>query len=358
MNNWITYENIWARNIIFGGIMFTLLFTQSKFAPNIPGLPIPSDFDMVWQFLLLYTSLFTYNHFALRKFFFAKKYISFALITVAFILLFSNVTMFLELRENTVIRTPFFGQVLSSLLTVFIASATFLTNNWILNNIIKTKKTLLDKEAELNFLKQQLSPHFLFNAINNLYGTALAAPEIITDKILELSDLLRYQVESTTKNDVTIEEERAFVENYINYTTYKSNDLVVTNETLGKVESFKLPPLLFLPLLENAIKYSSETESAFIHILWQLDSQSITFSIENSYLTEGSKIKGTKVGLDNLKKRLGLLNIKHTLKTDLNTKNIYKIELRLWELSINAQLWMMKNPPTWSSNPTSQIAKI
>jgi two-component system, LytTR family, sensor kinase len=338
MEKTINYENIWVRNIIFGSLFIGLIFIQSKFSPEIPGMPVETDFQILFGLFLLYMGIFVFNHFAVRLLLFTKKYVLFLLIFIAYTFIITVIAFYVDnsIFGYSGLKFSYIAQLTSSCLMLFIGVAIYMTHTWILNNILKTKKTLLDKESELNFLKQQLSPHFLFNAINNLYGTALAAPEIITDKILELSDLLRYQVESTTKNDVTIEEERAFVENYINYTTYKSNDLAVTNETLGNVEPFKLPPLLFLPLLENAIKYSSETEQAFIHILWQFDHKSMVFSIENSYLTEGSKIKGTKVGLDNLKKRLELLNIKHTLKTDLSTKNIYKIELRLWELSINA----------------------
>jgi two-component system, LytTR family, sensor kinase len=331
MEKTINYENIWARNIIFGGLLVATVFIQSKVSPPIPGMPAETDFQLLSGLLLLYFGLFIFNHFAVKSLLFAKKYGLFFLIALAYSFVITALSMYFDstVLGSEAVKYPFFAQFISSILILFIGVTIYLTHNWILNNIIKTKKTLLNREAELTFLKQQLSPHFLFNAINNLYGTALAAPEIITDKILELSDLLRYQVESTNKNDVTIEEERAFVENYINYTTYKSNDLVVTNETVGEVKSFKLPPLLFLPLLENAIKYSSETENAFIHILWQFEGKNMIFSIENSYLMEGSKIEGTKVGLVNLKKRLELLNIKHTLKTDLSTKNIYKIELSL-----------------------------
>lgn len=331
MKKAINYENIWARNIILGGLLIATIFIQSKISPPIPGMPVETDFQLLLGLLLLYFGLFVFNHFAVRKLLFTKKYVLFFLVAVAYSFVITFISIYLDntLFGAATIKFPFLAQYLSSVLMLFIGVTIYLTHNWILNNIIKTKKTLLNREAELTFLKQQLSPHFLFNAINNLYGTALAAPEIITDKILELSDLLRYQVESTNKNDITIEEERAFVENYINYTTYKSNDLVVTNETFGEVKSFNVPPLLFLPLLENAIKYSAETEDAFIHILWQFEGENLIFSIENSYLTEGSKIKGTKVGLDNLKKRLELLNIKHSLKTDLNTKNIYKIELQI-----------------------------
>jgi two-component system, LytTR family, sensor kinase len=335
MNRWLTYENIWARNIIFGGLLFALVFTLSKFALDNPEQPNPSDFDKTWQFLLLYFIFFSYNYYVLRFYFLTKKYTIYACLTAIYLVILSFLMMYLEQRENGNM-TPFFGQFLGSFLNIFISSATYFAHTWILNNVVKTKIQLLNKEAEVTFLKQQLSPHFLFNAINNLYGTSLAAPHLVSDKILELSDLLRYQVEATTKTVVSMEEEQVFVANYINYTTYKSNDLWVTNKTVGEILPFKIPPLLFLPLLENAVKYAVETEKAFIHILWAFDKNSLSFFIENTYLEAGGKMHSTKIGLDNLKKRLELLELKHSLKTDISTPNIYKIELKIWELPINA----------------------
>lgn len=334
VNKYLTYENIWARNLLFGSFMFVIVFIQDTFIPHFPGITKPTDFEAAWQFVLMYLTLFSYNHFWVRRLLFNGKYALFGLITVIYTVLIALVTLYVEKRMG--LNIPFMGQLLSAFTTLFIGTAVYFVHLWVLNNIIKTQIQLLNKEAEITFLKQQLSPHFLFNAINNLYGTALIEPEIITDKLLELSDLLRYQVESTTKNAVLIREEMDFVANYINYTFYKTNDLIVTNKTEGNVKNYAIPPLLFLPLIENAVKYSAETEHPFIHILWHFEEKSVVFYIENSYLTEGSKIKGTKIGMENLKKRLTLLNIKHTLTVNQSALNIFKIELKLWELSINA----------------------
>jgi two-component system, LytTR family, sensor kinase len=333
MNKWLTYENIWARNIIFGSLLFALISTQTKLAPNVPGITVPNDIQMVGMFVMMYIIIFMHNHFAVRQLLLTQKYQVFIPVFLGFMVL--SACMSLSFDNTIGFPISYISQALSAFMTLFMGTAIYFSHTWILNNIVKTKIELLNKEAEITFLKQQLSPHFLFNAINNLYGTALSAPEIITDKILELSDLLRYQVEATTKNRVNIVEERIFVDNYINYTTYKSNDLVVTNQTEGTVQPYQIPPLLFLPLLENAIKYSSETENAFIHILWMFNANQVIFQIKNSYLSEGSSIKGTKVGLDNLQKRLALLNIKHTLTIDQHTPNIYKTELTLWQLPTN-----------------------
>jgi LytS/YehU family sensor histidine kinase len=286
------------------------------------------------MFVVTYFAFFLHNHFAVRLLLLKKKYFYFVLTSAC--LIFFSVFSSQFLSPNMGTNPPFLVKLQSGFFTFFVGTAVYFLNNWILENVVKTKLQLIRKESELDFLKQQISPHFLFNAINNLYGTALAAPDLVADKILELSDLLRYQVQSTTKDHVRIEDEITFVNNYLSYTNYKSHHLQIQNDTIGTVESFWVPPLLFLPMLENAVKYSSETEQPFIHILWTFTPESLTFNIKNSYLANGSSIKGTKVGLENLKKRLELLKLKHSLNIDLNDNQTYQIELKLWQLSINA----------------------
>ncbi len=334
MKKWLSYENIWTRNIFFCLFLFAFLFTQNKFTPEVPGIKTETNAALVRDLFLLYSSFFIHNHYAVRLLLFKKKYGYFTLTSIIFVAIITFVTIILGNEYG--IELPVFLEVISSIFTLFLGTAVYFLNYWVLENITKTKVQLLNKEAELDFLKQQLSPHFLFNAINNLYGTALASPEIIPDKILELSDLLRYQVESTTKQQVKIIEEMTFVQNYLNYITYKTNDLKIENETVGVVKSLSLPPLLFLPLLENSVKYSAETENAFIHISWHFEEKSLCFGVENSYLSVDSKINGTKIGLENLEKRLEILNLKYKIIINTDTPNVYKIELKLWELPSNA----------------------
>jgi two-component system, LytTR family, sensor kinase len=333
MKSYLSYQNIWFRNIVFASIFFTLLLTQTLFSPEIPGMPHPSTFELVGYFIFMYSIMFVNNHFSVRLFLFKRKYKQYIISTLSLIFIFvcfgriSNI--------NSPIDMPVCIEIPQYLVMFLIATGIYFLHTWVLNNIIKTKIDLLNREAEITFLKQQLSPHFLFNAINNLYGTALAEPEIITDKILELADLLRYQVESTTMSQVCVKEEMEFVENYLNYTNYKSNNLKMSNEVIGAIKPFKIPPLLFLPLLENAVKYSSETDEAIINILWRFEKNTLEFNIQNNYLSENSMINGTKVGIENLKKRLQLLDFRHELIIDTSQTNQYKIYLKLWGLVTN-----------------------
>jgi LytS/YehU family sensor histidine kinase len=211
-----------------------------------------------------------------------------------------------------------------------IGSSIYFWNDWILNNVIKTQKKLLNKEAELNFLKQQLSPHFLLNSLNNLYGVSLSTPEIVSDKILELSDLLRYQVEATNKNNVPLSEEVKFVNDYLENAKYKSNKLIINLESKGEVLNENLPPLLFLPLIENAVKYSAECEQPIINAKWIFENNSICFDIENNFYMN-SKIKsGTNIGLANLKRRLEILKQKYSFEIINTNPELYKTILKIW----------------------------
>jgi two-component system, LytTR family, sensor kinase len=333
MNKWLSYENAWTRNLVVGSIFFVIIFMQEKYAPVIPNSPVVADYQIILFFLFTYTCVFLNNYFSVKNLLLKRKYGYYVLVTAIYISTLGLITNwcshYINMPTNGI--TDFF----SAFMTWLMGTALYFIHLWILNNIIKTKKTLLAKEGELTFLKHQLSPHFLFNAINNLYGTALASPDIVPEKILELSDLLRYQIESTTKDVVKMEEEMVFVQNYLNYTNYKTNNLKIENAVIGTITPIYLPPLLFLPLLENAIKYSSESDAPFISITWLFEKDMLQFTIENSYISEGSKINGTKIGIENLKKRIDILKIKHQLKLDINTFNIYKAELKLWGLSTN-----------------------
>ncbi|MEY4933780.1 MAG: hypothetical protein RIS64_139 [Bacteroidota bacterium] len=333
MAQWLTYENIWARNIIFATFLFSFLFTQTRLAPNLPGLPIPKDIELITMFLLTYSVIFSHNHLNIRKNIFHKKYSLASCISILYVIIFSIISK--RINAHLGIPSHYIAEMLSTMFILFLGTCIYLCHHWVVQNVVQTKIKLLHREAELTFLKQQLSPHFLLNAINNLYGTALVSPEIITDKILELSDLLRYQIEATTKETVCVTDEMDFIENYINYTNYKTNDLQITNIVEGEEQLFRLPPLLFLPLIENAIKYSAEVEHPIIDIAWHFEPENLVFCIKNSYLSQDSAIKGTKVGLENLKKRLEILNVKHALTINTDTLNVYKIELKLWQLRTN-----------------------
>ena len=186
---------------------------------------------------------------------------------------------------------------------------------------IKLFKYLFEKEkriqeiteeklrTELGFLKNQVNPHFLFNTMNSFYIQAKKKDDDLPEAILSLSDLLRYQIYDTTKEYVSLENEINYIRNYLDLENNRRDNLSIQIKTNGNVAQAKIAPLLLLPLVENAVKYSQKTDGSrsIININVEVD-ENITFSISN---TKGHvdqiKSPDSGIGLDNLRKRLELI---------------------------------------------------
>ena len=201
----------------------------------------------------------------------------------------------------------------------------------ITKKIMDTDKDIMNFKSELSFLKQQLNPHFLLNAMNNLYGEALTEPDKVPDRILNLSDMLRYQIEATKKDYVLVEEEIAFVKKYIEYYSFRNDRLNITQNFEGAFDEIEIPPLFFLPLVENAVKFSAETSMPFMSLDLKVKSRNLTFTIKNNYLESGSRLSGTRIGIENLKRRLEVHGLKHDLSCE-KEKNMFVVKLSIWHL--------------------------
>jgi two-component system, LytTR family, sensor kinase len=190
-------------------------------------------------------------------------------------------------------------------------------------------------ESELKLLQSQVNPHFLFNVLNNIYAKNMVQPLIASDMLMQLADLMRYQIESAKKDKVPIKDDIAFIENYLALEkkqlthSIKTNFEVETAENLT-LETVNIPPMLFIPFVENAYKHGiSDSEDNFIFINLSIKNQGIYFKIENKVPSNPQKIVSTKMGLENIEKRLNLLfPNKHQLKMTQNNQ-IYTVELEL-----------------------------
>lgn len=192
-------------------------------------------------------------------------------------------------------------------------------------------------QSELHLLQSQLSPHFLFNTLNNLYGLSLTQHEKIPPLLLKLSDLLRYSVYDSGETFVPLKDELAYIDNYIEFEKIRIGDrLELTTDIEKKSEaSIKIAPMLLIVFIENAFKHSKNTAEDRIYIEYSLKiwGNSILFYIKNSHSksTEESVVipKSSGLGLANVKKRLDLLYPnQHELNID-NEETSYTINLRL-----------------------------
>ncbi|MDP5202132.1 sensor histidine kinase [Flavobacterium sp. DG2-3] len=207
---------------------------------------------------------------------------------------------------------------------------------YFLHIVITKKMSQVDKDimnfkSELSFLKQQLNPHFLLNAMNNLYGEALAEPDKVPDRILNLSDMLRYQIEASKKDYVLMQEEIAFIKKYIEYYTFRNERLNVTQNIEGVHEQIEIPPLFFLPLVENAVKFSAETTEPFINLDLKVSCRSLCFTLKNNCLDTESRLSSTGIGIENLKRRLEVYGLRHSLSCK-KEKKMFIVKLSIWHL--------------------------
>lgn len=222
------------------------------------------------------------------------------------------------------------------MMMVFIAAlsvAIRMTGNWY---VVENEKKELEKartEAELQNLKSQLNPHFLFNTLNNIYSLVAINPERAQYAIHDLSRLLRHVLYEDNQTSVSLDNELVFMKSYIELMGLRLSGNVKLDVNMPEDGGGVLiAPLLFISLVENAFKHGvSPSEPSFIRINLCLEERrKVRCLIENSYFPKADTDRsGSGIGLGNLRKRLELLYPGHyALKTGLEGDR-YVAELNL-----------------------------
>lgn len=160
------------------------------------------------------------------------------------------------------------------------------------------------KEQELNYLKMQIHPHFLFNTLNTIYGYALKKNENAPDMILKLSNLLDYVLYQIDKPLVSLAEEINYIKDYISLEHIRFSDkLDITLRDNLEQQPIEIAPMLFLPFVENSFKHGNIiNDKLIIDIEFNCSEDTVEFMIKNS--NKPNDTKRTGIGLENIKKRL------------------------------------------------------
>lgn len=213
------------------------------------------------------------------------------------------------------------------ILTIGLAVALRLSMKW--KDMLQQRQELLavQRSTELDNLKNQLNPHFLFNTLNTIYALVDIDPEVAKRAVHRLSGLLRYMLyESSMK--VPLREETGFIEDYIELMRLRlsSHPLELEIDIKGH-ENDSVPPLLLVALIENAFKYGSTAEAGEpIKVSMTVVDGRFRCTTENSFASVRQKAdtKASGIGLANLRRRLSLIyGTEATLRTSVEG-NIYK----------------------------------
>jgi two-component system, LytTR family, sensor kinase len=214
--------------------------------------------------------------------------------------------------------------------------------------LIKNKTELQQKNhqleaekrtLELQFLKAQMHPHFLFNTLNTLYSETLQSSDKAEQIVLHLSNLLRFILEECSKDAITLAQEIKVIEDYIALEKLRHDKRIHVQFTADAKRDVRISPLIFLTFVENSFKHSLTTirGTANISISIQSTASEIELTVINDYVEPNGNtgITSTKTGLTNVKQQLDLLyGEKYSLKHDIfNGEYCVTLKIPLFALS-------------------------
>lgn len=166
-------------------------------------------------------------------------------------------------------------------------------------------------KTELLFLRSQVSPHFLFNVLNNMVALARKGSEQLEPSLIKLSSLLRYMLYEAAAEKVSLHKELEYLQSYIDLQTQRFRKSLAVNYELGAIDDvYQLEPMLLIPFVENAFKHGvSGTPDAVIHIGLQAVGGVLQLDVRNKYAAAlgGPKDESSGIGLANASRRLSLL---------------------------------------------------
>ncbi len=217
---------------------------------------------------------------------------------------------------------------IDQLLTVFVVNTAFCGMRFYYEHNKLEKNHL---ESQLHTLQAQINPHFMFNVLNHIYYYVNKKDDLAAILLLKYTDILRYQLYSGKKECVCIEEEVGFLKNFIDIEKIRWEDKLDVNcsWTIQNLKT-KFPPLLLIPLIENAFKHVSRSSNVkgYINILFEERAETISLEVENSKSAlPVEKGKNSGLGLENLRNRLDILYGEKYRLTIQNSDNVYNSKL-------------------------------
>ncbi len=305
-------------------LFFTVVFFISPPKPLSAGMLISWFSILTVVMLVVYVNLYV----LIPSLYFKRQFLAYFL-TVALVLIGGAylITKISQL-DFVILRMPFTDNLKNLFFFIVISGAFKLYRDH------ERKKRQLEAfeknklQMELSFLKSQVNPHFLFNTLNNIYAANMENSDAANEMILKLSDILRFQLEAARKDLIPLEEEIALVENYIGLEKIRTLHSKVEFRCEGDFRNFMLPPLLLLPLVENAFKYGKNV------FIFQVSLSQYAFLFEANNEMQSSKrfsvsSKKTGIGIANVRKRLELVFPgKFTFDVSQDEK-YFKVSLRI-----------------------------
>lgn len=231
----------------------------------------------------------------------------------------------LPITSDSLFGVTFLYLMLETNFMVAIAFAIKIIKKWKVQQEEKFEMEKIHLQSELNLLKAQLHPHFLFNTMNNLYALSLEESTKTSEGIAKISELLRSVLYECNDVEIALKKEIKLIENYIDLEKMRyGNRLGLNFEVDGPIDNVKIAPMLLFTFVENCFKHGSSTDpgNPFIKIKLQVNEDGLLFLAANSKNgnnKNGGFTKNGGIGLKNVQKRLDII---YTDRYDLNITDI------------------------------------
>lgn len=301
----------WVRELIFFWVFFILMsLSHWNFLSSVKEIT-----EGFLHFLILYTFAIFYRIIVFPLF--TKGQLNRFLFFTILVLVSAGIFLFVadyfwffpEFHQSQSWMKMCLLYIVNTAVSLITMEAIFLLEYFYRQQIRSTNQMLQLSEAQTKLLQAQLNPHFLFNTLNNLYGISIQEPNRMPVMIMQLSQLMRYQVESASKHQVKLSEEIEYLNSYIHLEKERIGQRCTVTyqfpKPLESLASYQIVPLLLLPLIENAFKHSSGTvKSCFVSINISMSGNTLILDILNSVPVHRPKLVSTGVGIPTTKKRL------------------------------------------------------
>ncbi|GAA4271141.1 histidine kinase [Aquimarina gracilis] len=330
----------------WGGLALTQVFLKSAIIEDVSLNYIITEGILIVVSGVLFTSLMRW--FYLRKI----SFDDFNLQTVLWVVVTILVTCFLLVGFEYMIASYFYSifegkeiefNFLANILNTFFMLLFWGILYFSIKAFLRSQKEKVErlklisnlKESQLNTLKGQINPHFMFNSLNNIRGLMLEDVPKSREMITKLSELLRYSLNSDTLDTILLQEELETVENYVELSKIQLEDRLEYREKVDKnVLDVEVPPMLIQMLIENAIKHgvSNQVKGGWVELEIHKEEYNLCIIVSNNGRLKQVK-SSTRIGLNNIKERLRLLYGNKALfdLKEENDKVIAKIRIPLDE---------------------------
>ncbi|MDB5009980.1 MAG: putative signal transduction histidine kinase [Mucilaginibacter sp.] len=240
-------------------------------------------------------------------------------------------------RPNTMFGPPLGGPgifILSPLIAILCSFCyRIIIDNAAREQLLQDRETV-HLRTELNFLRSQINPHFLFNILNSLTALARKKSDVLEPAIINLSQLMRYMLYESDDNKVPLKKELEYLTSYIDLQLLRfGKDVTVKTNFTGNYEDCQIDPMLFIPIVENAFKHGTDIDNhnvILINLKVSENCNILHFKLVN-YFDKADKINDTNtgIGLKNIQRRLDILYPhKHKFNT-FSVGDTYTTELSI-----------------------------